>query len=351
MSPQDANQDNLDELMAELRTRSVPGREPAHPERSRERATSIARTPDCLSTMQIAQLATGAIDPSTAASWLDHVSECAWCGTQLHEAKQDLGGELTGAESKMMTRLESATREWQTAMAGRVPSRARSFDAKRARRWPVWAAAAAIVLSAGGWWLYRSFGQRDIERLLVEAYHSGRPFEFRLDLPGYAPLRQQAGSSDARLPAPLLSADAQLQKAHPSPDDKKFLHLRAVSELLERRAAPAVDDLEKDANRDDAETALQLDLAVAYALRSESNPAGSDLGAALNRLLAVLHKDPNSPTALFDAAIVFERMNMIAEAIDYWNRYLNLKEPGPWNDEAKRHLGELDLKKKLTMPR
>jgi hypothetical protein len=355
LGPQDANQGDLDELIAALRDRVGPGAEKTPRNESSGRDSRMGHTTDCLSTMQIAQLATVSMEPQAAASMLDHIRDCGSCSARLREAKEDLGRELSQDEKKLMTSLESTTTEWQTAMAANLARPGRNL--RPSRLWFLAVAAAVVVLAFGGWFYFVRATPERIEHMLTQAYSAGRPFEFRLDLPSYAPVRQQAGrSADLEKPLPLISAQERLiQASHTNPDDPRIQRLSGIYELLEREPDQALAILKKASDSDPNDVRLKVDLAVAYALRGEANRGGSDknsadYGAAENLLAMALERDPSNQAALFNIAIVSERLEMYEAAIGYWKRYIE-HDNGPWKDEAQQRLDQLSVKKKTTITR
>lgn len=298
----------------------------------------------CLSGMEIAQLATGSIDDGRAADLLEHVSCCGICARHLQEAKQDLGRELSSEEEAVLANLRSSRAEWQSTLV----ARARRPDRRQVWNWVSAAAAAAVVLlGIGGFWLMHGRGP---ERLLEQAYLEGRPFEYRLDLPGYSEVRQERGGSSAR-PAALIKAEAKLvDLRQEGANDASSLRLMGIGDLLQGDADAASGNLTRalaaaPANDAALRAKLMTELAVAKAVQGQKDGQPSEYGAALNYLSEVIHADPRNAAAIFDSAMVFEQLRQYREAGDYWARYLQLDSGSRWSEIAKQHLSEVESKK------
>jgi CHAT domain-containing protein len=104
--------------------------------------------------------------------------------------------------------------------------------------------------------------------------------------------------------------------------------------------AGAIDRLDKAA-KDSPSAQTWSDLAAArYAAASELGRAAL-YPQALAAADAALKLDPNLPEALFNRALIIERLGLIQEARTAWNRYLSADPSSKWADEARRHLAAL----------
>jgi tetratricopeptide (TPR) repeat protein len=307
----------------------------------------------CLSAMEIAQLALGLADEEQQARGFDHIAACSGCSERLREAKEDLERELTAEESAVLQGLESGKPAWQARL-----SRPLKVRPAVGRRW-IWAAAAAVLAAAAGtWWVVLPrTGLRGVERLLAEAYTAGRPFELRVELPGYAAIRQLQGGGRPALekPAALLDAESRLAKAaHEGIRDKATLRMSGLTELLDGNAEAAVTALEQASSLDAGDAGLKAELGAAWAMRAEQ--AGPDqqmlyYSRALEWLSQAIQSRPNDPVSQFNIAIVNERISLYDEAIRHWQEYLALDGNSAWSEEARGHLRSLEQKKKPASPR
>src|SRR5216684_416680 len=214
-------------------------------------------------------------------------------------------------------------------------------------------AAFLMALVAGAWrWRAESSTRemRSVEKLLAEAYTGQRPFELRLPSAGYAPVNVQRGAQTSAFskPVALLDAESRIsgQMAKNS-DDAGWLRLRARAEMLDRNYDDAVSTLNRAADAQPDDKSLLADLGMAYALRAEADNRDVDYGYAIEYVGRSLKAKPNSPEAVFNRAVVYERMYLYEDAVGEWKRYLEMDPSGAWREEAKRRLADLEQKKKV----
>jgi len=303
--------------------------------------------PQCPLLTEWASLAVGLVDGGRRDELLAHASECDACGAVLRAVMDDFSLDVTEAESRMLESLESSKPAWQHDMARRMADTVRGRPAPY-RNWLA-RAAAVLVAVGGGWFGWNQWIANDPARLIARAYSQQRPFELRIPGAGYAPLRQERrsiGSSFQRPPA-LLEAEAgvaaELEK---HPDDVKWLGLRARAEMLDRQPEAAIGTLQHALERKPDDPGLMADLGMAYALRAEASNRDVDYGYAIEYLGRSLRAKPNSPEAVFNRALVYERMFLYEDATNEWRHYLELDKSGRWREEAQRRLADLEQKKK-----
>ena len=109
--------------------------------------------------------------------------------------------------------------------------------------------------------------------------------------------------------------------------------------LMERpdEAAARLDAIARTSH--DART--QSDLAAArYAAAVQSGHTAL-LSSALAAANEALRADPRLPEALFNRALILERMGSIPEARQAWLHYLEVDGSSPWSAEARGRLKEL----------
>src|SRR5690242_64611 len=145
----------------------------------------VSKEGACLSSLEIGQLASAVMESAQAQRALQHVTGCEDCGRRLLEAKEDFERPMDREEERLLAGVKQGVAEAAT------PER-RAAGARWQKWWSI--AAAAVVLSAVGvWWATERSPSRRLASGLQASYLAGRPFEFRLDLPGYGPQRQQKG--------------------------------------------------------------------------------------------------------------------------------------------------------------
>jgi tetratricopeptide (TPR) repeat protein len=85
-----------------------------------------------------------------------------------------------------------------------------------------------------------------------------------------------------------------------------------------------------------------IDLASAYFQSAEANQhRASDYATAIELLDQALKSTPDDPVALFNRAIVFERMGLGDRAIEDWQHYLKVDPDSGWASEARNRLADI----------
>jgi tetratricopeptide (TPR) repeat protein len=259
---------------------------------------------------------------------------------------EDLSTDLTEAESTSLESLESSKPGWQRKLAQRMAQNSQN----RVLYMRTWLAkAAAVLVAAGGGWLaWNQWMASDPARLIASAYTLQRPFEYRIPGAGQAEVRvtRGPGSSFQRPPA-LLEAEAKIaRELEKSPDSVKWLALRGRAEMVAWDSEAAIATLQRALEQRPDDPELMADLGIAFALRAETQSKDVDYSHAIEYLGRSLKAKPDSREAVFNRAVVFERMYLRDEAEREWRRYLELDKSGPWRDEAQRRLAGLEQKKK-----
>ncbi len=93
----------------------------------------------------------------------------------------------------------------------------------------------------------------------------------------------------------------------------------------------------------------KVDLAVALALRSDTPQP--DTARALNLLQEVLQQQPGSREALFNSALIAERMMLYDRALDYWQSFLKYENQSDWRRGAQQNMERVAQKKSFEQPR
>ena len=306
------------------------------------------RTDGCPPAAEWAALAAG-LSGARGAELLAHASQCDACGASLHAMVVDFSDELTESEVDLLATLESAQPDWQHRMARRMAQESGRgrLIAMPVRSWLARAAAVIVVMGTSwlGWDLWQ-IGRP--ARLIATAYTQQRPFDLRIPGAGYAEVRPllRGPSSSFQKSAALLEAEAAIaRELEKNPAGVKWLALRARAEMLEWDAETAVATLERARQLRPADADLLADLGMAYALRAEAQSRAADYKSALEYLGRAVDARPQFPEAVFNRALVYERMSLYKDAASEWSRYLELDKTGPWHEEAQRRLRELDAKK------
>ena len=312
---------------------------------------------DCPSETKWLEVAAGLGTKAERKRHIEHAAMCARCGPLLRQAVEDVGMELTAEEETKVAALNSAQPGWQSNLAKKiadeVPPKAPVVEksvrsSKKFVFWPRWAVAfaALIVASGGGWWAWILLRAPSVEELLAQAYTEQRTIEMRISGAKYAPMRVERGPSGSNLskPTALLKAEALIGEGlKKAPNDPALLQAKARADLLDGNYGDAIKSLQRAVEAERESPSLLTDLGIAYFQRATADPQNhaSDYGKAYETLSTVLAKLPDDPIALFNRAIVAERLTEFRQAEEDWEHYLRIESSGPWSEDAKERLRQL----------
>jgi tetratricopeptide (TPR) repeat protein len=212
----------------------------------------------------------------------------------------------------------------------------------RTRQFPVWiAAAAVVVMTVAGTWTWRR-ATRPAISLLVEAVGSRRLIEPRLAGgfragPLAGPMR---GSIPEARDVDLLAAAGRVRERaerDPRPENRRA---HAAAQLLVGNVEAGAEQLEAIVRDDPADARNHNDLAAAYLLRAERAGRAEDLPRALESADRALEISPGMPEALFNRALALERLNLRGEARKAWEACRD--QGGVWGEVAAERLRRLD---------
>lgn len=157
-------------------------------------------------------------------------------------------------------------------------------------------------------------------------------FEFG---PAPSPLR---GAID-EAPSRVLAAASSLREAMESDRTPSRLAAYASARLVLGDATTAIEAL-REALAATPTASWSTDLAAAYLTRAETPGFESDLPQAMSAAEAAVGLDASRPEAWFNLALARQRLGLLPQAVDAWERYLALDAVGPWADEARRRLDD-----------
>ena len=274
---------------------------------------SATNTP-CPTDETLALFASGDIDAPTRNNVLPHLETCRDCMAAVLSATAYLEEE------------RSARHGWAES------------------RWWMGAVAAAIVIAVISFPLLRSHND-PMSKLVALAPVSGRQVEPRLSggfawAPFHGPMRATDSAPDTeRLKLGGAAGDAieRAQRDH----SQEAQRAAAVALLLIDRPTDAIGRLQAIAGQSPGDARAWNDLAAARyaaAVQLRRPPLLPEALAAADRALTA---DPQSAEALFNRALILERMSRTADARIAWLRYLEADSTSPWASEARAHLREL----------
>ncbi len=289
---------------------------------------------------------------------LEHAGGCEKCGGELRAA---LEANASGDADDGLPPLRLDAAPARSVLSERLAANASQGSPLRvvpARRSPgnlrmkyiSAAIAAMLVLAAGTAFLL--FRSPSAATLTARAYEEKRTVEFRLPGAGYAPIRLERSGGAGRVNGtiPLLEAEGKEAKELSShPDSPILLQQLARIELLNWNYTSAIRRLTRALELQSGNQEAPYDLALAYFERAQTEDRASDYGAAVEVLGKILAKQPDDPVALFNRAIVLEKLMMYREADADWEHFLKREPKGGWADEARTRLAEIQQKLKARL--
>jgi CHAT domain-containing protein len=209
------------------------------------------------------------------------------------------------------------------------------------------AGAAALAIAASAWWFLHEQGTRRTDSLLAQAYTAHRTLELRFRGAGYAPLRQTRGDGQSRLDVPgsLLEAESEIAKRQGEKEKAiDWLIARSQADILEWNYDAAIDALRGAQALAPNESKVEFELSTAFFERAQATGHVADYGTAVEMISRVIEKNPDDAVALFNRALIYEKLYLYAESDADWKRYLLLDPSGDWSHEARQHLTNVEEK-------
>lgn len=301
-------------------------------------------------------LAAGLMEDEKAAPFITHAATCGWCGPRLKEAMRDLAEDITAEEQEALGKLPSASPGWQRAMARDLAAQQQKQrdpqpDPKPPFRWwptLAWATAlpaVAIIAVAVGWVVWLKIREPDVNALLAQAYTEQRTIELRMPGAKYGPMRVERGAERNDLAAQFYIAQGVIKtELSRHPEDPAWIQAQARAHILEWNYKDAIEELDDALVIKPNDRGLLVDKATALFQRAEKEDSPSSYSEAAEDLSLVLRQNPSDAVALFNRAIIYERLAAPNEAIGDLTRLLSVDPSGPWADEARKRLERLKKK-------
>lgn len=318
---------------------------------------------DCPPADKLAMVAAGLVVTEEGLAYLRHAAECDHCGMLLRQASAAFADEFTEGEERAISQLESSQPTWQKELARELSGKARERDSSLSTelrvpprrwvsfpKWQIWAfgALAAVIVAAILIQVLNTDNSRTTEELLAQAYGEQRNLELRFSGAQHGPVRIQRGSNaESRLnkSAALLEAEALIARGlQKEPNSPAWLQAKGRADLLDGNYEAAIQSLQKALEIEPDSVSLQTDAASAYFQRAELTDRVTDFGKAIELLSKALAKNPEDHVALFNRALVNEKMFLYRQAVDDWEHYLRIDSKSEWANEANQHLSRLRQK-------
>ena len=308
-------------------------------------------SPQCPDEQILRELAAGVENSGQTDEILEHITSCTRCGPLYRRISEEMSSDLSAEEEQILAGLRLSKPSAQAALAHSLEDahlrasedRPVPRNANRLRTSLSAALAATLVLCAVIVWIRHGQQHANPDADLAAAYAEQRPFDFRFAGVPYAPLRTERGAGSAAPKAPsLLQAELGIKQAlSASPDDPVLLDAKGKAELFEAQFDAAIADSASALSRRPGSSVFLSDLAIAYALRGDEQNQTSDYTKADDLLGRALQIDPSNRIALFNKALVDERLGLIEAARKDWEQYLASDPAGDWAKEARDHLDQI----------
>jgi tetratricopeptide (TPR) repeat protein len=191
----------------------------------------------------------------------------------------------------------------------------------------------------------------DIEKGMIalnQAQGNQRLIQPRISQVNYAELKNVRGNETPRL-KDTQARDYSERLFRGSIDQKQdaaSYHALGRLYLAERSFDKAREQFQKALAKDQNDPQLQSDMAAALMELGAQSPDEAQKAQYLNEAAQYLDRalqlNPSLPEALFNRAVVYQRLRLMPQAKDAWRKYLEVDSTSPWAKEADRNLKELE---------
>lgn len=300
---------------------------------------------NCPSEEDLRNLAAGLCSDPLATELTAHAAACGHCGPLLREYREDFSDDVTSEEQAFLDKLNSASPKWQQQKALEMLHESTALGVRdsssKLPHWKVWKLVPAfsfvLLLAAGATWVYPLLILHKA-RLAVEAeYRKGRPMKYRpAGVPYGRYKRELGGGGIVPISAPIIEVS--------NPERAPLLASNA--DLLRGDTSHAKSTLENALGKERALPFLN-NLAVAYAMEAEDLRPVSEQDKeaqkkvyqkALDITGEILRRRPSDPAALFNKALILERLGNTKDAITALEQLRHLEQNAGWQEEATEEL-------------
>jgi CHAT domain-containing protein len=274
---------------------------------------------DCVDAETLALFAEGKLSRAEIRPVLEHVTTCQSCMRIVKIA-----------------RAHAASLEGQSDLS----------DEKPRRSWPPWlAVAAALILALLAVPAIQRSRVTLTERLIELSPRSARIVEPRVagGFP-WAPWRGTERAGDPAADAARLrlgGVAGELMERADAGKTPDAQHAAGLALLLADRPLDAIPRLRDAAQRMPDDARAWSDLAAAQVTAAAQTARASLYPEALASADRALRIDSDFPEALFNRALILERMGVTRAAREAWERYLKADPSSAWAPEAREHLQRL----------
>jgi len=266
----------------------------------------------------------------------------AWVEGRLPEAERTALIEHVSACQDCIQMIDGANETFHAEAGGATVT---AFP--RSPRWLL-AAAAVLAVVLATVLIVRPWRRDPVQALVAAAPRSARSVEARLSggfawAPYHGSMRASGAPSDMGQMKFIGKAAEAIERAQrdPSPDAQRAAALALV--LIEQ-PDDAIGRLAAQAKRTSSNATAWSDLAAAQYAAALAGRASlyPEALASADRALRI---DPRLPEALFNRALLMERLGIHGEARAAWQRYLDVDPSSPWAAEARQHFAHLSAER------
>jgi len=302
----------------------------------------------CPSEDDLRNLAAGLYPDPKAAQLKAHTATCGRCGPLLQEYIEDFSDESSPEEQAFLDRLRTASPEFRQQKAREmlqremlkknpvIPEPAPATDWRRffSWKWILIPATALIAVAAIIFPVYLAGRDtpKKVEEYLAQAQAEQRTIEMRWPKAKRSPYSVSLGEADQRPSYSLLKAEKALTGRSGS-HDGAWARAEAEEQIALGHPANAIAILASSNS-----PLADLDRAMAYFVQGEQTHDSRSYYDSRDALDRVLQKDPNNTVAMFNRAIIYERLQLYPEAAAEWKLFLETEKDLAWRDEAGQRL-------------
>jgi CHAT domain-containing protein/Flp pilus assembly protein TadD len=203
-----------------------------------------------------------------------------------------------------------------------------------------------LVFAALFQWLPRfmSDGPEHADLLLRQAYTSHRNMELRWQGASFSAYKADQSETGGPESPSLLRAQEIIAKTR-NASDPVWIRLQGKLALLLGEPQVALKLLGRVHDISPKSVPVLIDLASACFEKAEKDGSDVAYGKSLDLLGEALNLEPGNMVALYNSAIVEDRLFLYRQAADHWNSYIALDKSSGWLSEAKQRLAQ--IRKKL----
>ena len=285
----------------------------------------------CPGEARLKRAASGASDAQTALRVVQHCTNCDDCAQKLKEYAKLFSGDSKGD----LKGLKTSKPEWQKNFARQIAASQKS-NSRRVRFGMLGWAIAAILLVA---FLITAYIQRDsiskVNKLVASAYTETRSTDLRLPGAIYSEVHTDRGVAAAKS-EPLAEARAAIARMRPTMDQTpEFLDAEGRADLVANDVQGAYEKLVRAKTQAPHSPDILINLALTECLLADSGQPDR-YQVAYELLSEVLAADNRNAVALFNRALISERLREYGSAIEDWKRLLAIEPTGAWAEESRR---------------